>query len=242
MLGSQIHQKVDLISFGGFFWDHFVFKMSQNIQNMQGYEQADAKANAKANEESKTSSGGGGSSSSSSRTVLRTQTSRSGALDRGPSMQQMDDAIADAGLDDDEDFAEESETLRLNVNVFDVINRVACDGLTRMFDSTEQTKDARRILRYITSKPPDEVFGITSDIINGASSVGTGTSPQVERVNASLQRHTVNTSKGAVGMNVSCRQIAENLNLVEITKGKGGLLQYAEALLSCDVALKAALK
>ena len=45
--------------------------------------------------------------------------------------------------------------------MFDVINRVACDGLTRMFDSTEQTKDARRTLRYITSKPPDEVFGLT---------------------------------------------------------------------------------
>ena len=124
--------------------------------------------------------------------------------------------------------------------VFDVINRVACDGLTRMFDSTEKTKDARRILRYITSKPPDEVFGLTQEIIHGASNGATP--PHVERVNASLQRHSVNTSKGAVGMNVSCRQIADRLNLVEITKGKGGLLQYAEALLACDVALKAALK
>ena len=105
-----------LVSFFFFFLLLFFFAFSLHItkhtHNAKGYEQADAKAN----QESKTSSGGGGSSSSSRRTVLKTQTSRSGALDRGPSMQQMDDAIADAGLDDDEDFAEESETLRLNVN------------------------------------------------------------------------------------------------------------------------------
>ena len=156
-------------------------------------------------------------------------------LHSAPSKQQMDDAIADAGLDNDEDFSEAAdEEVRLNVNVFDVINRVACDGLTRLFDSTSATKEARRVLRYLTPKNADATFNIVTEIIGG----------QVERINASLQKHTINTSKGSIGVNVTCRQMAASpiMYLVEVTKGKGGLLQYGESVEGFDKLLGPALK
>jgi len=119
-------------------------------------------------------------------------------------------------------------------NVFDVINRVACDGLTRLFDSTDTTKNARRVVRYLTTKSSDETFAIVTQIVGGS----------VQRVNQTLQRHTVNTPKGAIGINATCRQMAESpvMYLVELTKGKGGLLQYAAAIDSFDAQLGRALK
>jgi hypothetical protein len=47
------------------------------------------------------------------------------------------------GLDDDEDFAETADEVRLNVNVFDVINRkqnffleVVCSSISALFFNT----------------------------------------------------------------------------------------------------------
>jgi 5'-AMP-activated protein kinase catalytic alpha subunit len=176
-----------------------------------------------------------GDNKSTSRKSFSRGASSKGNLNSAPSKQQMDDAIADAGLDDEQDFSEAvGEDMRLEVNVFDVINRVACDGLTRLFDSTSATKEARRIFRYLTAKNPDETFAVVSGIVGG----------NIERINMALQRHTVNTSKGAIGINVTCRQMAESpvMYLVEVTKGRGGLLQYAEAVGQFDKALGPALK
>ena len=91
-----------------------------------------------------------------------------------------------------------------------------------MFDSTDSAKNARKVVRYITNKTPEVTFELVTAIVGGS----------VERINPTLQRHTINTPKGAIGLNVTCRQMAETpvMYLVEITKGKGGLLQYAAAI------------
>jgi hypothetical protein len=81
-----------------------------------------------------------------------------------------------------------------------------------LFDSTDTTKNARRVVRYITQKSFDDTFQIVTNIVGG----------RVQRVNQALQRHEVSTPEGAIGINVTCRQIADTpvMYLVEITKGK----------------------
>lgn len=81
--------------------------------------------------------------------------------------------------------------------------------------------------RYITSKNADEVFEVVGSIISAQAS-------QVvkEEVNTTLRRYVINSSRGPIGMNVTCRQISEMpmLYLVEITKGRGQLMHYASAV------------
>ena len=155
-----------------------------------------------------------------------------------PSKQDMDNAIADAGLDDDADFSEEAELARLNVNVFDLINRVAGDSLTRLFDSTESAKSARSVPRYITTKSASDVFEVVGSIIAAQSS-----QVAAEEVNGTLRRYVINSSRGQIGVNVTCRQISEEpvLYLVEITKGRGQLMHYASAIGAFKDAIASAL-
>jgi hypothetical protein len=182
--------------------------------------------------------GGGGDDESKSR--------RSSGFNRDgtpmpptPSKQDMDNAIADAGLDDDVDFAEEAEVARLNVNVFDLINRVAGDSLTRLFDSTESAKNARSVPRYITLKNPAEAFEIVGSVISAQAE-----QVAVEEVNTTLRRYVINSSRGQIGVNVTCRQISDApvLYLVEITKGRGQLMHYASAVAGFKDAIADALR
>lgn len=134
-----------------------------------------------------------------------------------------------SGVDlDDEDLESEAGADRPYANVFDLINGVAGDALSRLFDTSGAGASGRKTKKVFTTRPPDDVFArIASSFAEQKDN-----EVSIQPVNDVFQRITVNSSMGAVIMNVTVRMIAQEpaTYLAEISKGKGGRLQFNRLL------------